>query len=570
MTVRRIAAVFCFLLAGCASAPRASGGCEGITGLFHGDLDVYADAVDAASRDYQDAQWKVETAAPDASMEKMSAFFAKLQEVTYNRGIVIQTRAADDGAKGKDCPMRGKLARARRLLDEQILTEPAVIAKEKQNQDLQDALEKKSNAFRLEVPGEKEPISKALYGKLMGSTAKRADREKLYRKFQSARAKKWIEWGFKDLVKSRNEEGTLAGFKNYYEYRFFRNGLDLHNFRDMVAEVKQNLAPKVRAYLAKLGKEAGIKKVESWDMRYLREHNATGKLDEKLKTLAETTPLEVAKRFYAGLGIDIDKYQFTMDLFPRAGKNTHAFAMGVVVPRVDWNGILLNRPKPDIRFLANLKTPVKWNDISTVIHELGHAVHTGEIRQPVGVLRGLESVGTEAIAMTFERMAGSPEFLADTLKSMLKLSKLELREIVRSHGKAARAEQAFVLLRQIFFSDFEYEMYLHPDADYAAIWSKLHAEWWGVDVDPGDADWDVEHFVMAPVYVQNYAIGILMVEQLYQSIQRDFNTSYHSVSLGDKLKRVYFAPGEEFTYLDLTKKFTGEPLTAAAAMGLLD
>ena len=75
---------------------------------------------------------------------------------------------------------------------------------------------------------------------------------------------------------------------------------------------------------------------------------------------------------------------------------------------------------------------------------------------------------------------------------------------------------------------------------------------------------------MAPVYIENYAIGILMVEQLYESLTREFRTSYHSTALGEKLKKVYFSPGEEYDYLSLTQQFSGQPLTAAAALRLID
>ena len=113
-----------------------------------------------------------------------------------------------------------------------------------------------------------------------------------------------------------------------------------------------------------------------------------------------------------------------------------------------------------------------------------------------------------------------------------------------------------MLLRQVFFSDFEYEIYQNPDVDYAKLWSTMHKEYWGIDLDPANGGWDVDHFAMAPAYVENYAIGILMVEQIYQSIVQDFKTSYNSKALGNKLRTVYFAPGEEFNYLELTKHFT--------------
>jgi oligoendopeptidase F len=456
------------------------------------------------------------------------------------------------------------------MLDATILTNPEVIRKEKENQDKQDALQAKSNAFRMRIPGETEPVSRAIYQKRLASTGDRKVREKLYHQFQAARANEWLKWGFKDLIRSRNEEARLAGFKNYFEYRFFRNQLDLAHYLRRLDEIKLKLAPKIRRELARMGRKAQIEKVEAWDLRYLREQAASGEINAWLAKVSKETPLELAKRFYSGMGFNIDSYHFLMDLYPRPGKNTHAFAMAVVMPHVDSDGHLLAEPAPDIRFLANLKRPVKWEDASTVIHEMGHAVHAAQVRQPIGLFRGIDPVETEAIAMTMERMAGSEEFLGSTLPDFVGRPKASLLPALGRRARAQRVEQAFVLLRQAFFSDFERQMYESPDADFAELWAKLHKDYWGVPVRPSEADWDVEHFVMAPVYIENYVIGILMVEQLYDSILKRFHTSYRSTALGDKLRKIYFAPGEEFDYLTLIENFTGQPLSATAALRLLD
>ncbi len=546
--------------------------CGGFESFLTTTLEKYQNEVDQISREYQIEQWKVETADPEASQEKLTRLFEKLQATVYNATLLNHAKGIDTAAevvKSENCKFKGKVRRARQILETSILTDPKVIEKERSNQELQDKLMNQSNAFRIEMPGEKEPLSKALYGKKLRSLEDRKARQELYQKYNSARAKKWNDWGLKELFKARNEEGRLAGFKNYYEYRFFRSQLDYKNYRAQVEEVKTKLAPKVRRVLSRLGKQNKISKVEAWDLGYLREKASSGEINEFLKNVPETAVLEMARKFYSSLGIDIDSYQFTMDLFPRPGKNTHAFAMGVVAPHVDVQGKLLSEPKADIRFLANLKQPVKWDDTSTVIHELGHAIHYGEIRQPLGIFRGFGSVETEAIAMTLERMADSKEFIENVIPQFASIPKSKLQPLLKKQLKAAQVEQAFVLLRQIFFSDFEHEIYVNPDQDYSALWSKMHQEYWGVEVPVENADWDVEHFLMAPVYVQNYAIGILMVEQFYESILKDFKTSYQSPKIGDKLRSHYFSPGLEHDYLTLTLIFTGKPLTAAAALGLI-
>ena len=579
--MKKIAWLPLLVLASCASGPApmrydavltAPVSCKQMRDFLTGDLDRYQNRVDAIAATYQREQWLGETADKNASEKKLSEEFAEMQKETYDPKILEESKILNKDAKDASdgtCKDRHRIDRATGMLEASILTKPEIVAKEKENQDRQDAMIKQSNGFRVTLPGEKDPVSRAIYAKTLRSTTDRAKRESLYRQFNPLRQQEWLKWGFRDLVKARNAEAKAAGYPDYYAYRFFRNQLDLANYRAMVNDVKTKLAPKARKMIQGWGKKFGIAKVQGWDLSFLREQAASGEVNALLKELPETAALDVARKFYSALGIAIDDYHFQMDLYPRAGKNTHAFAMGIVFPHVDANGKVLPDPKMDIRFLANMKKPVKWDDISTVIHELGHAVHGAEVRQQVGLFRGIGSVETEAIAMTLERMADSSEFLKTVLESAGAKPE-QISAILKNHERAANTEQAMVLLRQVFFSDFEYEMYRNPDADFALLWSKMHDEYWGVSIDSKLADWDVEHFLMAPIYVENYAIGILMVEQLHDSMLKRFHTSYRSKELGDKLRHTYFAPGMEYSYLDLTQRFTGQSLTAKSALKLLD
>ena len=547
--------------------------CKKIAEFFNHDLERYQSRVDDASVSYQEEQWKVETAAKDASMKKMTFLFETYQKAVYDKALVDQVNRLSEQVEKlqlKDCKWTARLKRIRQVFQANILTDPKVMAKEKENQEWQDRLQNDSNAFRLTMPDEPEPVSMALYAKKLASTGDRATREKLYKTYESQRANKWIEVGFRDLIKSRNEEAKAAGHPDYYTYRFARNMLDLNGYWAIVTELKQKLAPKVHQVLKTLGAQQGISKVEPWDVRYLREQSSTGTLNPWFSQLSETGPMDIARKFYAELGFEVDEYNFKTDLTPRPGKNTHAFAMALVFPRTDAEGQLLREPASDIRFLANLKKPVKWQDISTVIHELGHAIHAAEVRQPVAVFRGFDSVPTESIAMVLERFANSAQFLGDSLTEFCKVPSRDSSPKLKQHAKTARMEQAFILLNQVMFSEFERQMYTNPDGNFAEMWTKLVKEYWNLDVSPENAEWDIDHFLMAPVYVENYALGILTVEQVFDTLGSQYSSLSSKRLLGDRIRDTWFHPGTEFDYLELVEKLTDKKLSAQAALKLLD
>ena len=565
--MRIAAAVALWVLAGCASSvPPAERACARAREFLSGRLDLYQDAVDRVARDYQIEQWKSETGDPAASPEKQQALFAGLQDAAYRPEVLREARETLAAAP-PECGQRSELERAVRLLEMSILEDPAVVAKERENQRVQDDLTRKSNAFRLQVEGEAEPISQALYGKKLASLADRRARETLFRAHGGARGRAWLEWGFRGLIESRNAEAKLAGFPTYYEYRFSRSGLDLVSYRRAVEMLRTGFAPKVRALFAKLGQRAGIASVAPWDLRYLREKYAGGTLTPLLAGASEKFPLELAASYYARLGHSIERYGFSMDLFPRPGKNTHAFAMGVWMPRVDASGKAVP-PAPDIRLLANLRKPVTWSDVSTVIHEMGHAVHMAEVRQSLGIFRGVGSVETEAIAMAFERLSGEPAFVIPALASTSG-GAMRVGRAAALNQRAMRWEQSISLLRQAFFSDFEWSLYHQAGADPRELWARLHESWWGIKVPPALADWDIDHFMTAPVYVQNYALGILIVEQIRSVVALDLGRGEGWRAIGDRIRREYLEPGLRYDYLELTRRLTGTALSPESAMRLL-
>ena len=126
----------------------------------------------------------------------------------------------------------------------------------------------------------------------------------------------------------------------------------------------------------------------------------------------------LARRTFEGIGLEVEGILDRSDLFPRAGKNQHAFCIDV-----DRGG--------DVRVLANVTDDHAWAD--TMLHELGHGVYAlgfDDGRSP-GSCATTHLVATEAVAILFGALAGDREWLERVLE-------LDAGEARGARGPAAR------------------------------------------------------------------------------------------------------------------------------------
>ncbi len=77
------------------------------------------------------------------------------------------------------------------------------------------------------------------------------------------------------------------------------------------------------------------------------------------------------------------------------------------------------------------------------------------------------------------------------------------------------------------------------------------------------------HVVTVPVYYHSYLMGDLFASQVHHKIVTEVlgvedvgSTCYHdSRAAGDFMKREIFQPGNRYSWNELTRRATGEPLT---------
>src|SRR5690606_28846553 len=112
--------------------------------------------------------------------------------------------------------------------------------------------------------------------------------------------------------------------------------------------------------------------------------------------------VELARTYYASIGLPVDAVLARSDLYERPGKDQHAFCTDM-----DREG--------DVRILCNVKNDARW--MGTMLHELGHAVYDVALPRELPFLlrTAAHTLTTEAVAMYFGALVRDADWLAAML-----------------------------------------------------------------------------------------------------------------------------------------------------------
>jgi len=194
-----------------------------------------------------------------------------------------------------------------------------------------------------------------------------------------------------------------------------------------------------------------------------------------------------------------------LDAEPRRGKDGGAFSYGVVPDMTPWVSMNFNG-RPD--------------DVATLAHELGHAVHS--------------QMASEQSVLSFH----PPLPLAETASNFAEMLLLDHLRRQTSEPAARRALIArFVddsyasILRQAYFVLFErdaHQLVNHSGADsqaLAATYLENLREQFGdsvTDLDAFQLEWiGIPHIYEVPFYCYAYSFGLLLVLALYQAYRTE-------------------------------------------------
>ncbi len=365
------------------------------------------------------------------------------------------------------------------------------------------------------------------------------------------------------LVRLRNEAAVSLGFANFYEMSLVVSEQEPAEMTALFDSLdKKTEAPfrkQKQEMDAILAGRYGIlpEEIKPWHYEdpFFQESPHVFEVDFN-QFFKNQDVVDLAREFYAGIGLPADPILKRSDLYEKPGKDQHAFCIDI-----DRKG--------DVRVLANVKNDEYW--MSTMLHELGHGVYDYFIdrRLPFLLRTHAHIFVTEAVAMFFGRLSRS----ADWLRKMVGVEESLLEPVQRESRKAQQLQQLIFSRWVQVMVNFERALYTDPEQDLNTLWWRLVEKFQlisPVTERKEAADWATKiHICTAPVYYHNYMLGELLASQMRHFLVTNvLNLSDQSdvgfvemPEVGRYFREALFAPGAQFPWPELIQKATGEPLT---------
>lgn len=365
-----------------------------------------------------------------------------------------------------------------------------------------------------------------------------------------------------EVVKLRNEVAKSIGFDNYHQMSLMLSEQD----PEEITELFDQLDEMTRDNFAQLKAEMDdcfskrynlpVEKLMPWHYqgRYFQEAPNLYPVDldkyYKGKNLEKLT-----LDFYNSIGLDVSSIMDVSDLYPKPGKNQHAFCSDM-----DRKG--------DVRVLCNCTDNESW--MGTMLHEFGHGIYAlchDSAGNPYFLRDAAHTFTTEGVAMIFGRLSRNPEWM----QKMVGISDEEKAEISENCVKSLRLQQlVFSRWVQVVYR-FEKGMYENPDQDLNALWWDLVEEYQMLKRPEGRdmPDWATKiHIALYPCYYHNYQLGELFASQMHYYIinnitmSNDVNECYVGCGeVGAWMQEYVFNPGACIPWNEMIEKATGEKLT---------
>lgn len=534
-------------------------GCTSQTKKMEKELQSFIDSLEIKVKPVESgaslAYFNAAITGKEEEYEKSSELNIQLSKIYADTALFAKLKKIKESGAVKD----SLLVRQMNVLYNTFLSNQVDEKKMEELIRAQTKLEQKYAMFRAEVDGKKLTDNE-----IEAILKNDADSKKLQKSWlASKQIGDAVAADVIGLVKMRNALARELGFTNFHDMSLRLSDQDPAQIEALFDELDSltrgtfvSLKSDMDAVLAKKYK---VKPEElmpwHYQNRFFQEAPAIYNVNLD-SYIADKDAVQLARDYYAGIGLDAAKILNNSDLYEKEGKYQHAFCT-----HIDRSG--------DVRVVCNMKNNNQW--MNTILHELGHGVYDQNIDMslPFFLRTPAHTFTTEAIAMIFGRLASNPYWLRDNA-GVPESEAEKIRDDVRN---SLRLEQlVFSRWCQVMFR-FEKSMYANPDQDLNKLWWDLAEKYQMLKrpVGRNSADWASKiHVALYPCYYHNYQLGELLASQLQAYINTNLlktgATDVVSLSnnneIGNYLLEKVFKPGARYQWNDMIKRATGEELTA--------
>jgi peptidyl-dipeptidase A len=371
------------------------------------------------------------------------------------------------------------------------------------------------------------------------------------------------EGKLRELVRLRNEQARQLGFRDFFAMQLSLQEIDetelLALFDELDTLTRQPFADLKRdldtARAARF--HINVADLRPWHFGDLFFQEAPSDEQVNLDDLFKGADIKaLCSKYYASIGLPADDILARSDLHEKPGKCPHAFCSDL-----DRAG--------DVRVLANLKPNIYW--ANTLLHELGHGVYDKNIAADVPFLLHTAASGitTEGIAEMFGALVKNE----DWLERVLKVDPTQALRVGPAVRRSLRTERLmFARWTQVMLR-FERGMYGQPDQDLGRLWWELKQRYQLLNPPETVSRPDYAakiHVLTTPVYYHSYMLGELFAAQVRHQITTAVlgqaaatdSSFYGQPEVGTFLRDKVFGPGNLYSWTELTRRATGETLTA--------
>lgn len=343
--------------------------------------------------------------------------------------------------------------------------------------------------------------------------------------------------GFLELVEMRKELAKLNGFDNFIDYKLDEAELEptvFDTWKDELAELLPEMNKKREEFAKKYLNDTMI---YPWDELYI-----IGKIAPSLNTPTNMSRFyEHLVTFFNKFNINLDAYNITYDVFPRANKSEWGYNFPIDTGK-------------DSRILANVKD--KYDEYNVLLHESGHGIHSFLLSADEIMLnRGVSGIISEGIANLFQGFLTHELFYSDFFtKEQVEKEFNDLKEFMRYNR--------FRALFRIFFDQEFYRRELESFDHITGMYWDIRKGLFGEEPFMDNPPWAFTiHYTSHPIYLHNYFMGDVTCAMLKKVFKERYNVediSEKPEEFGDFITKEIIESSGLYTYGELFERISGE------------